>query len=750
MRGRRMVLFKSTAPSATWLTHVGTILFYIAKSGTFDENNSMLKLGRVRLAMDPSPFASNATFEQRLILNDGYVTFKIGNGTVVSLWVDVFNPVIHVNVKSATSVGLTLSYENWRYKDRIMVPGEQAQSSWGVGTSAPVFPIAPLTTYADNISFSGDDVLAYHRNSQLPLWDFQTEQQNLTEYKDTLYNPMRDNTFGILISSPQLRRGDVTDGHYINTDFKAWSLVSPSPVTEYDISLTIAQNQTSTLEDWMALLKDTVNTAARNTQEASISWWNDYWKRSYIIVNEDAGATDGGFQVGKNYQLFRYMMGCNAFGQWPTKFNGGLFTFDPVFVASAKAWTPDYRRWGGGTFTAQNQRLLYWPLLKSGDFDVMRAQFDFYKRIEPAVLLRGQLGFNVNASFHVEQIDNTGLSNLYEFNGNYYRNVSGSRERPEGFPAAMDFGSYQTWVQDTANEFIDMILQANIYSGFDVTPYMPFIENQLRWFDLFYQKLHTTYEVFPLTGNSGKGKLVIFPGSAAETYKGAYNPSSTTSGLKKCLTDLLAVAPAYTVGSKEYYTGFLARVPDTPLRVQQGQICIAPALAYDRIQNSEIPQLYPVFPWGEFGLGLPNLTYAQNTYALDTETQGAHADYGWKQDGIWLARMGLTDGAARDALSRFADSTTFRFSAFKGPNFDWAPDMNHYGAAAIGLQEQLLQTFAGRSIRIVPAWPKTWSGRFKLHAPYNTTVQGTVKDGEVLDLVVEPAERMADVVFGTA
>ena len=92
----------------------------------------------------------------------------------------------------------------------------------------------------------------------------------------------------------------------------------------------------------------------------------------------------------------------------------------------------------------------------------------------------------MNASFLTEQVDNTGLSNLYEYNGNLYRDINPAK--PPGFPSGMDFGSYQTWLQDTANEFADMILQANIYSGLDVTPYLPFIENQLRWFDLFYQR----------------------------------------------------------------------------------------------------------------------------------------------------------------------------------------------------------------------------------------------------------------------
>jgi hypothetical protein len=34
----------------------GELLFYIARSGTFDENNAMLKAGRVRVKLSPNPF----------------------------------------------------------------------------------------------------------------------------------------------------------------------------------------------------------------------------------------------------------------------------------------------------------------------------------------------------------------------------------------------------------------------------------------------------------------------------------------------------------------------------------------------------------------------------------------------------------------------------------------------------------------------------------------------------------------------
>lgn len=724
----------------------GTVLFYIQKNGAFDENNSLPKLGRIRLEFDPNPF-SGGTFEQRLVLNDGYVRFTGNGNTTVSLWVDVFNPIIHVEVESPeTPISAKVFYESWRYEDYVFRPYEHAQSSWGQGVTSE---IPNATVKADSISFRDGGVLMSHRNTKQPMWDLLIEQQYLTEFKDELYNPLHNNEFGMWLYSPQLMTGNVTSGFYVNTPFKAWSLISPGPARRYNVAIAIYQNQTESHEAWEAGLQSVISESLDNGQEESISWWHHFWDRSYIIINEDAGSNDGGFQVGKNYQIWRYIMGCNAYGEWPTRFNGGLFTFDPVFTASDRPFTPDWRRWSGGTFTAQNQRLLYWPMLRSGDFDVMKPQFDFYKHITPTGLIVGKKFFNVTAAHFTEQIENSGLPNLYEYDGDHFR---WGYNRPPGFNEGETFNSWLVNLQDTANEFADMILQANIYSGLDVQPYLQFIEHQLAWFDQHYQQLKAARDVFSLTGLEGEGqltgKLVIFPATGAETYHDAYNPSSTISGLRTVINHLLQVGQ-FEVQNRSYYESYLNRLPETPLRTQQGRTTISPALAFSRIRNSEVPQLYPVFPWGEYGLGLPNLSYALDTYYYDTETQDFHSNVGWKQDVIWLARMGVTEEASNMTEDRWSDSTTYRFPVFKGPYFDWSPDMNHYGSAAIGLQEQLMQTFNGRSIRLLGAWPDRWNARFKLWAPENTTVEATVSAGQVQDLVVTPESRLGDVVYGS-
>ena len=73
-------------------------------------------------------------------------------------------------------------------------------------------------------------------------------------------------------------------------------------------------------------------------------WWNTFWHRSYIepIGNTENKNDNDIKKITRNYTLFRYMLGCNAYGSVPTKFNGGLFTFDPCHIDEKQAYTPDF------------------------------------------------------------------------------------------------------------------------------------------------------------------------------------------------------------------------------------------------------------------------------------------------------------------------------------------------------------------------------------------------------------------------
>jgi hypothetical protein len=87
-----------------------------------------------------------------------------------------------------------------------------------------------------------------------------------------------------------------------------------------------------------------------------------------------------------------------------------------------------------------------------------------------------------------------------------------------------------------------------------------------------------------------------------------------------------------------------------------------------------------------------------------------------------------------------------RFPAFWGPGFDWVPDHNWGGSGMIGLQEMLMQA-DDRKILLFPAWPKDIDVHFKLHAPYNTTVEAELKAGKIVLIKILPEEREKDLVM---
>ena len=682
------------------------VLFYLSRSGSFDENNCLLKQGRFRVRLTPNPFAGTASFRQTLHLNDGYVSVSSDNATLI-IWVDVFHPVVHVEVKTKELTSMRVNFESWRYEDRPVRKGEGQQCSykWAIPDG--------LMTKRDSVFVEEDNFTFFHRNPDRTIFDVVVDQQGMNEVKEQLYNPLKNLIFGGRLSGDNLVYTGTRRGHYAGTEYLAWMYKSKKPVYKQSVHIALNTEQ-GTVPAWEASLARTekeINVS--KDKQATRRWWNDFWKRSFIEGEGEAG------DAIRNYTLFRYMLGCNAYSQWPTKFNGGLFNFDPMYVDQIMEFTPDFRKWGGGTMTAQNQRLVYWPMLKSGDFDLMKSQFDFYLRLLPTAEARTRAYWGHAGACFTEQMENFGLPNPAEY----------GFKRPASFDKGLEYNAWLEYEWDTVLEFCQMILETARYNSLDISCYTPLIESSLSFFDEHYRQLALQRGRKDLDGS---GKLVIYPGSACETYKMAYNPSSTIAALRSVLQ---------TYRRKP---DMLARIPEIPLRIVDGKEMIAPAQVWERVNNIETPQLYPVFPWRIYGVGREGLEIARNTYLYDPDAQKFRSHTGWKQDNIWAACLGMTEEAAQLTLEKMANGP-HRFPAFWGPGYDWTPDHNWGGSGMIGMQEMLLQEADGK-ILLFPAWPKDWNVHFKLHATGQTTVEATLKEGAVVSLTVQPKEREKDVV----
>lgn len=706
-------------------TEGNEILFYLSKSGTFDEHNMLLKLGRVRIKLSPNPFADGA-FKQELHLKEGFITIDGAKGTTVKISVDVFHPNIRVEVRSKEAIHTQLVYESWRYQDRALKGKANNANSWKWA------PQEPVIVYADSINFEQNNILFYHKNRKQTVFDATVKQQGLAAIQDSLYNPLAYLTSGGIISASNMKASGMHTGKYLDTDFKGWSLSSIKASKYQQINITLYQAQKPDINSWKNELKAAQLKAIKDqkAQENTIQWWRNYWQRSYIYTKAQENTED--WQIGRNYQLFRYMLGCNAFGQWPTKFNGGLFTYDPSLTDSTQKFTPDFRNWGGGTHTAQNQRLVYWPMLKSGDFDLMLPQFNFYLNALKNAELRTQFYWKHKGASFTEQLENFGLPNPAEYGW----------KRPADYDKGMEYNAWLEYEWDTVLEFCMMMLEQEKYTGKDIQKYIPFIESCLTFFNEHYTYLAKQRGSKALDAH---GHLILYPGSAAETYKMAYNANATIAALKTVLERLLALPDTYlSATQKAQWETMLKRIPPISYRVLDGKTTIAPAKLWERINNTETPQLYPVYPWGIFGLGKTGLDTAIYTYKYDPDALKFRSHVGWKQDNIFAARLGLTDEAYRLTTLKLKDSGR-RFPAFWGPGFDWTPDHNWGGSGMIGLQEMLMQC-DGDKIMIFPAWPKTKDVSFKLHAPKQTTVEATLENGKLKHLKVTPEYRKKDII----
>ena len=156
----------------------GDLYFYISRSGSFDENNMLLKAGRVKLQLYPNPFAGKV-FRQELVLQDGYVTITGSNGNLsatVDVWVDAFRPAIHVGVTSNKKIDAVAAFESWRYRDRNIAGKENNATSWKWA------PPRQVVVYKDSIKPVEAGILFFHRNRDTgTVFDATVRQQQLDD-----------------------------------------------------------------------------------------------------------------------------------------------------------------------------------------------------------------------------------------------------------------------------------------------------------------------------------------------------------------------------------------------------------------------------------------------------------------------------------------------------------------------------------------------------------------------------------------
>jgi hypothetical protein len=187
----------------------------------------------------------------------------------------------------------------------------------------------------------------------------------------------------------------------------------------------------------------------------------------------------------------------------------------------------------------------------------------------------------------------------------------------------------------------------------------------------------------------------------------------------------------------------LAELPALPVGTRNGKRLLLPYTGEQtaKSHNGENPELYAIYPFRLFGLTRPDLDLAIASFnGRRCKQKGC-----WVQDPIQAAMLGLAE-VAKDytsfALTR--RDPALKFPAFWAHGNDYQPDQDNGGNGENGLQNMLLQS-DGRTILLLPAWPKGWDVSFRLHAAFQTTVSCRFEQGAVTSLQVDPPQRRADI-----
>ncbi len=688
-----------------WVEPSGDIVFYAARTDAIDENERPCKLGRVRVRLTPNPIAQG--FRQTLNLHDGAIDLTFGSGSTAlqaRVWVNAHRQVVHLEIRGDQPFAATASVELWRTEERRFrgpTGGEMREDH-----SVSAFPEAERRIYPDTLVTGEPDRLTwYHRNRVSP-WRDSLRLQELDPIAAISTDPLLHRTFGAALTGTDLvRQGDNT-------------LVSREPTTTLRIDLVTHTQIAPDLADWTAAVQDAVVALGRvdrsSLWEAHRQWWHAFWSRSYIF----ASGTPEAEEVTRAYVLQRWVQAGAGRGQLPIKFNGSLFVVE-------REYDPDYRRWGGA-YWQQNTRLIYWAMLASGDFDMMRPYFDMLGNLLPLAEERSRQYFKHEGAFVPEVISfwGTGLNNY------------GRHEAKVGNPNEWINGPYTRHHYNGMLEAVALMIDYYRYTNdreFLRTRLVPFAGGVLRWWDRHW----------PL---DAQGRLVI-TANALETYWDVKNNLPDIAGLRWNVAQLL-VLPAGDL--PEALRGELqalsAKLPELP----RGEIDGAPVLLaaeppLGKRMNHETPEMYAVYPYRFHGVGKPELELVQRTFAHRIEKLAL----GWQHDDVHAAFVGLAD-VARDFLvtrARAKDPAS-RFPVFWQTNYDWSPDQDHGSNLLKALQTMLLQEHDSK-VLIGPAWPKDWDVHFRLHAPDRTVVSGRRDANGWTGIRAEPAARGQDVVVVT-
>jgi len=687
-----------------WVDTTGTLSLLISKTDAMSEIGRLLKIGRIDIRISPN-ILRRGTFLQKLRLRDGIIDIEAvagGHRLLMECRVDANSPIVRIDGQCDTSVAIEVRNHVWRKKARPLI-GKERHSGYGVA-----YRPDPWMTETDTV-LTMPGAIAWMHENKTSIWQLTLDNQNISGYNRIGKDPLLGQRFGAAVGGAGFV---VRDG---------LTLATERPTRRFSLCIAVRKSAEPSISLWRQALAGQLQSGLRangtTSRSAHITWWHRFWDRHHIIVTSKTDSATA-FTVTQGYLLQRYMNACAGRGAMPIKFNGSIFTTDlPADLAGGeKGFDADFRQWGGN-YWFQNTRLPYWTMYTAGDFDLMRPFFDMYARALPLARFRTRRYFGHEGAYFTEVMtpwgsylpDNYGWDRI-------------------GKPDGVSDNLYIRYYWQAGLELSAMMFAYLDHTGDTArfrTAMAPLIREVTTFYDRHYPR-------------DAQGMLRIEPTQALETYqKGVVNPTPEMAGLHHVLDAIARHATLF--GDAAFIrssAAFHRQVPPLPVATDGSRILPAQVFDPER-QNIENPELYAVFPYGNFGLGRPGLDIARRTFAERPQKSW----HGWHQDAIQAALLGETAEARRMVADNFSTKHAgSRFPAFWGPNYDWLPDQDHGSVSMLALQRMLVQSDAA-GIRFLPAWPREWDVDFKVHLTGGRMAEGSWQDGKGLTWRQRPKGR---------
>ena len=671
----------------------GEVNIRLGHSGAYDADEIPRGLGVIRLRPSGVDLAKPKSVRQTLLTDQGLIELEVlSEAGVKHAWRLWFaTETLLIETRSSQPVGHELTFGHWR--------------------------AAPTIRGDDRVTVVDGALLYAHQNSNARRARQLAENQGIDA--KVLEGFIAERAYGLAIAGrgglrwqyPQAQQVAGAPGH-------EWVGTLPAS-GEHLIAVTLGAapklNPENLAHRSNLLLSPDVLSAVRQTAR---NRWEEFWRRSGVIINGKAGKGDAAHRAGLSHTLFKFIQAANHDAEIPLRPSGGTL---PLLKAGGQ--NPD-ERLQPLDFTGQSLRWTAWPHVLWGDVELANPLFRFYRERHNLAQARAKR-LKIMGALYPEQLTLAGLT-------------VGS-VNAEGFPQDATVTRHFT----SSLEIGWMAVQSKLYSNRDLRPDLPWILNTVRSIESLYTpKVRSDTKKATPVATVSDTPLVISPANALDVASGCTNPADLVAALQ-ALVPALAQHPDVAGNDKAMLGALTKRLPELPLGKQGEVEYLALADKFNRVtRSSDLPEMHAVWPFAQAGVANPlRFEIARATWTSPSVKQRRALG---QPSVTLLASLGYAEEAGQALLASWGEGQAQEnFPYLIGSSARGTPDFVRAGDAMAGLHTMLVaaEPSAEGRIFLLPAWPKNWDVTFRLRVPGNTQIDAVVEGGVIRSLVVNPLAR---------